>query len=177
MGASLPLSTCALHLAGSATCSCLRPGLPGPVGSVLPGQPVPTLSFLLTFLGYSGSCQRARPAEPFAPLLCGCITSGGCFFPDSPLCLHGTSGLARARGSVWSRPWSRCMARWAQDMPERWPGRASSSLASLLQLGSADPPHHFQEVSAGPCSASACTSRSKESEKHLQVDVTLAISS
>lgn len=36
-------------------------------------QPVPTLSSLLTFLGYSGSCQRAQPAEPFAP--CSMVAS------------------------------------------------------------------------------------------------------
>lgn len=52
---------------------CPPPGLPGPVGAVLPGQAVPTLSSLLTFLGYSGSCQQAQPAENFAP--CAMVAS------------------------------------------------------------------------------------------------------
>lgn len=43
------------------------------MGSVLPGQPVPTLSSVLTLLGYSGSCQQAQPAEPFAP--CSVVAS------------------------------------------------------------------------------------------------------
>lgn len=70
------MSTCALHwleVPPAPSCSCLQPGLPSPVGSVLPGQPVPTRSSLLTFLGYSGSCQRAQPAEPFAP--CSVVAS------------------------------------------------------------------------------------------------------
>lgn len=98
---------------------CLWPWLTAPVGAVLPGHAVPTLSSLLTFLGYSGSCQQAQPAENFAPCTVVASSPVGAFSQTahsvytSPLC------LARGRGSVWSRPWSQCcMAQWVQDMAE-----------------------------------------------------------
>lgn len=80
--------------AGSAACA----GLPGPMGAVLPGQPVPTPASLLTFLGYSGSCQQAQPAENFVPCTLVASSPVAAFFPDSPLCLHVTSALGRGQG-------------------------------------------------------------------------------
>lgn len=80
--------------AGSAACA----GLTRPVGAVLPGQPVPTPSSLLTFLGYSGSCQQAQPAENFVPCTLVASSPVAAFFPDSPLCLHVTSALGHRQG-------------------------------------------------------------------------------
>lgn len=154
---------------------CLQPGLPGPVGAVLPGQAVPTLSSLLTFLGYSGSCQQAQPAENFAPCTMVASSPVGAFSQTahsvytSPLC------LARSRGSVWSRPWSqRCAARWSQDMPEGlaglqvptalcgFPALAQERWACLLcqQYGTL---HHFWEISTGVCPGSGCVPCTKDS--------------
>lgn len=94
------LSTQFCWCPSSAASALLQPGLTGPVGAGLPGQAVPTLSSLLTFQGYSGSCQQAQPAENFAPCTMVASSPVGAFSQTahsiytSPLC------LARRRASV-----------------------------------------------------------------------------
>lgn len=73
---------------------CLQPGLLGPMGALLPGQAVPTLSSLLTFLGYSGSCQQARPAENFGPCTTVASSPVGAF-SQTAHCLPVTSALGQ----------------------------------------------------------------------------------
>lgn len=151
------------------------------MGSVLPGQPVPTLSSVLTLLGYSGSCQQAQPAEPFAP--CSVVASPpvgafsqtlftwhlwlgqgqGLRVVKTLESVHGAVGTGHAGALAWQgfkfsdfpAPAGLCQS----------PNTVASCITS------------FFEVSASPCPSSACTSRSEESEKRLQVDVTLAATS
>ena len=98
---------------------CLQLRLTAPVGAALPGRAVPTLSSLLTFLGYSGSCQQAQPAENFAPCIVVASSLVGAFSQTAHSIYMSPLRLARGRRSLWSRPWSQCcMAWWAQDVPE-----------------------------------------------------------